>query len=90
MNWLQTCLFGPYFSSFSNNSYGYYSKMSQNLFSSSHIFASAQIVRQAARLTKTVRSSTNVWMGASPLIGSCAMLSADFLQFYATKTEQDR
>jgi len=25
MNWLQIRLFGPYFSSFSTNSYGYYS-----------------------------------------------------------------
>jgi hypothetical protein len=41
MNWLQIRLFGPYFSSFSTNSYGYYSQMSQNLFSSGLIFASA-------------------------------------------------
>jgi len=50
MDWLQTRLFGPYFSSFSTNSYGYYSQKSQNLFSNGQIFASAQIVRQAASL----------------------------------------
>jgi hypothetical protein len=49
MNWLQIRLFSPYFSSFSTNSYGYYSQISQNLFSNGQIFASAQIVRQAAR-----------------------------------------
>ncbi len=49
MSWLQICLFGPYFSSFSTNSYGYYSQMSQNLVSNIQIFASALIVRQAAR-----------------------------------------
>ena len=49
MNWLQIRLFGPYFSSFSTNSYGYYSQTSQNLDSNSRIFASARIVRQAAR-----------------------------------------
>ncbi len=49
MNWLQIRLFGPYFSSFSTNSYGYYSQKSQNLFSNGQVFASAQIVRQAAR-----------------------------------------
>jgi hypothetical protein len=49
MNWLQIRLFGPYFSSFSTNSNGYYSQMSQNLFSKCQIFASALIVRQAAR-----------------------------------------
>ena len=49
MNWLQIRLFGPYFSSFSTNSYGYYSQKSQNLFSNGQIFASAQIIRQAAR-----------------------------------------
>ena len=48
MNWLQIRLFGPYFSSFSTNSYGYYSQKSQNLFSNGQIFVSAQIVRQAA------------------------------------------
>jgi hypothetical protein len=48
MNWLQIRLFGPYFSSFLTNSYGYYSQKSQNLFSNGQIFASAQIVRQAA------------------------------------------
>jgi hypothetical protein len=49
MNWLQIRLFGPYFSFFSTNSYGYYSQMSQNLFSNGQIFASALIARQAAR-----------------------------------------
>jgi hypothetical protein len=48
MNWLQIRLFGPYFSSFSTNSYGYYSQMCQNLFSNGQIFASALKVRQAA------------------------------------------
>jgi hypothetical protein len=48
MNWLQIRLFGPYLSSFSTNSYGYYSQMSQNLFSNGQIFASALRVRQAA------------------------------------------
>jgi hypothetical protein len=48
MNWLQIRLFGPYFSSFSTNSYSYYSQMSQNLVSNGQIFASALIVRQAA------------------------------------------
>ncbi len=49
MNWLQIRLFGPYLSSFSTNSYGYYSQMIQNLASNIQIFASAQIVRQVAR-----------------------------------------
>jgi hypothetical protein len=48
MNWLQIRLFGPYFSSFSTNSYGYYSQMSQNLSTNDQIFASALIVRQTA------------------------------------------
>jgi len=48
MHWLQIRLFGPYFSSFSTNSYSYYSQKSQNLFANGQIFASAQIVRQAA------------------------------------------
>jgi hypothetical protein len=48
MSWLQIRLFGPYFSSFSTNSYGYYSQMSQNLVSNTQIFASALIVRRAA------------------------------------------
>jgi hypothetical protein len=52
MNWLQIRLFGPYFSSFSTNSYGYYSQMSQNLFSNGRFFASALIVRQAASSQK--------------------------------------
>jgi len=46
MNWLQIRLFGPYFSSFSTNSYGYYSQKSQTLFSNGQIFASAQIVNR--------------------------------------------
>jgi len=50
MDWLQIRLIGPYFSSFSTNSYGYYSQTSQNLASVSQIFASARIVRQAASL----------------------------------------
>ncbi len=49
MNWLQIRLFGPYVSSFLTNSYGYYSQTSQNLVSNIQIFASALIVRQAAR-----------------------------------------
>jgi hypothetical protein len=49
MNWLQIRLFGPYLSSFPTNSYGYYSQMSQNLFSNGQIFASALLIRQAAR-----------------------------------------
>ena len=49
MNWLQIRLFGPHFSSFSTNSYGYYSQTSQNLVSNIQIFASVLIVRQAAR-----------------------------------------
>jgi len=49
MIWLQIHLFGPYSSSFSTNSYGYYSQMSRNLTSNSQIFAAALIVRQAAR-----------------------------------------
>mgnify|MGYP001819918367 CR=1 FL=1 len=49
MNWQQIRLFGPYFNSFSTNSYGYYSQMSQNLASNIQVFASALIVRQAAR-----------------------------------------
>ncbi len=59
MNWLQIRLFGPYISSFSTNSYGYYSQKSQNLFSNSQIFASAQIVRQAARGKLLWRRSHN-------------------------------
>jgi len=47
MNWLQIRLFGPCFSSFSTNSYGYYSQTSQKLVSNIQIFASALIVRQA-------------------------------------------
>jgi len=48
MSWLQIRLFGPYLSSFSTNSYGYYFQMSQNLASNIQVFASALIVRQAA------------------------------------------
>jgi len=47
MDWLQIRLIGPYFSSFSINSYGYCPQISQNLTSISQIFASAQIARQA-------------------------------------------
>jgi len=50
MSWLQIRLFGPYFSSFSTNSYGYYSQMSQNLVSNTQTFASALIVRQTASI----------------------------------------
>ncbi len=56
MNWLQIRLLGPYFSSFSTNSYGYYSQMSQNLVSNTQVFASALIVRQAAREFKEICS----------------------------------
>ena len=49
MDWLQIRPFGSYFSSFSTNSYGYYSQMRQNLSSNDQIFALALIVRQAAR-----------------------------------------
>jgi hypothetical protein len=67
MNWLQIRLFGPYFSSFSTNSYGYYSQKSQNLFSNTQIFASALIVRQAARpksqgLMGSVESWVILWL----------------------------
>lgn len=50
MSWLQNRLFGPYFSSFSTNSYGYYSQKSQNLISNEQIFASARIARHAPRI----------------------------------------
>jgi hypothetical protein len=59
MNWLQIRLFGPYFSSFSTNSYGYYSQKSQKLFSNGQIFASAQIVRQPASQLNTKQMSIN-------------------------------
>jgi hypothetical protein len=61
MNWLQIRLLGPYFSSFSTNSYGYYSQTSQNLFTNDQIFASAQIVRQAAKTNAfaSVEMATN-------------------------------
>jgi len=49
MSQLQIRLFGPYFSSFSTNSYGYYSQMSQNLPSNFRIFALARIARQAPK-----------------------------------------
>jgi len=52
---LQIRLFGPYFSSFSTNSYGYSSQMSQNLASNSRIFASARIVRQPPRVISFAR-----------------------------------
>ncbi len=72
MNWLQIRLFGPYFSSFSTNSYGYYSQMSQNLVSNIQIFTSALIVRQAARrssgLTKANYFSLRVVKPASSLL----------------------
>ena len=56
MTRLQIRLIGPYLSSFSTNSYGYYSQKSQNLFSNSQIFVSVQIVRQATRqTTKTIK-----------------------------------
>ena len=48
ISWLQIRLFGPYLNSFSTNSYGYYSQMSQDLASNIQVFASALIVRQAA------------------------------------------
>jgi hypothetical protein len=48
MSWLQIRLFGSDFSSFSTNSYGYYSQMSQNLITNGQIFASALLVRQTA------------------------------------------
>ncbi len=60
MIWLQIRLFGPYFSSFSTNSYGYYSQMSQNLISNNQIFASAQIVRQAASVLSIVVEITSL------------------------------
>jgi len=66
MNWLQIRLFGPYFSSFSTNSYGYYSQMSQNLVSNIQIFASVLIVRQAAR-AEIHLSEISIYM--SQLIG---------------------
>jgi hypothetical protein len=59
MNWLQIRLFGPYFSSFSTNSYGYYSQKSQKLFSNGQTFASAQIVRQAASQLNTKQLPIN-------------------------------
>jgi len=63
MNWLQIRLFGPYFSSFSTNSYGYYSQKSQNLFSNRQIFASAQIVRQTAK----TNDLTSAGMATNPV-----------------------
>jgi hypothetical protein len=52
MTRLQIRLFGPYFSFFSTNSYGYYSQTSQNLVSNFRIFASTRIVRQSPSLEK--------------------------------------
>ena len=49
-SWLQIRLLGPYLSSFSTNSYGYYSQINQNLASNIQLFTSALIARQAARL----------------------------------------
>jgi hypothetical protein len=46
MSQLQIRLFGPYFGSFSTNSYAITPQMSQNLSSNFRIFASARIVRQ--------------------------------------------
>jgi hypothetical protein len=67
MSWLQIRLFGPYLSSFSTNSYGYYSQKSQNLFSNSQIFASARIVRQAARATaKKIKTVISVQYNKGP------------------------
>jgi hypothetical protein len=60
MDWLQIRLFGPNFSSFSTNSYGYYSQRSQKLFSNGQIFASAQIVRQAASFFVKCRTYDNL------------------------------
>jgi len=48
VDWLQIRPIGPYFSSFSTNSYSYYSQKSQKLISNGQIFASARIVRQTA------------------------------------------
>jgi len=76
MNWLQIRLFGPYFSSFSTNSYGYYSQTSQNLFSNGQIFASALIVRQAARGQATALQGV-------PKNHSCATRSAISIVFTA-------
>jgi len=60
MNWLQIRLFGSYFRSFSTNSYGYYSQMSQNLISNGQIFASVQITRQTAKETMTKAGEYNI------------------------------
>jgi len=65
MNWLQIRLFGPYLSSFSTNSYGYYSQMSQNLCSNGQIFASALKVQQAARRSKMLQDRLNAMSAAS-------------------------
>ncbi len=62
MTRLQIRLFGPYFSSFSTNSYSYYYQMSQNLVSNFRIFASARIARQPpSYLICCSYSSTNFW-----------------------------
>ena len=50
MSQLQIRQFGPYFSLFLTNSYGYSSQMSQNLPSNFRIFALARIARQAPSL----------------------------------------
>ena len=57
MDWLQIRPLGPYFSSFSTNSYGYYSQMSQNLISNNQVFASVLIVRQTAKQSASKDSS---------------------------------
>ena len=92
MSWLQIRLFGPYFSSFSTNSYGYYSQTSQNLVSNIQVFASALIVRQAARCfalasacCQTSNSGLLLCCGESPghpdAVGSGTVRSLDSLRF---------
>jgi len=56
---LQIRLFGPYFSSFSTNSYGYPSQMSQNLASNFRTFASARIIQQPPSVTHDGLSQLN-------------------------------
>jgi len=65
LDWLQIRLIGPYFSSFSTNSYGYYPQMSQNLSSISQIFASVQIARQAAIRSRFSRTKAYAGMSRS-------------------------
>jgi hypothetical protein len=72
MNWLQIRLFGPYFSSFLTNSYGYYSQKSQNLFSNGLIFASTLIVRQAARGELMMKKLVLVLLGCLIATGALA------------------